>query len=384
MSEFIKANLLQPTPPQIATDDEFAQGTSDTLVPSIKQVKSSSGGSKQPNSLVSTTFSIDYVYDTSSSTFTLKSGSNIDVTTTNSFSTTADLDITLDNTGMFIFGIVDSITSTEITGLKAVSEADTKLAYSRIFIYKDTTTQGLTFPIAYVSYTSTVYPLTSIGVCKNVVFVRKGVTFLGADGINQDGTYNTPEIKTSALQVNTYGEINTGFYLDSKGFISVNPNESGAFNSLTGYNTFLGTPEKATVLLTHFIYKDEDGLFYRGSQVTNQGFPSSYIMYTYKNKANWYRIWSDGWLEQGGVAEFTAGTDFNLPYTGGFVDYYTNIQLTPIDFKGEGYSVSLGNYSPRGFVLNVYKNGTATSDTVQVMYRISGLWSDASFLTTLY
>lgn len=38
MDEFIKSELLQPTPPQIATDEEFEQGTSTTLVSSVKQV----------------------------------------------------------------------------------------------------------------------------------------------------------------------------------------------------------------------------------------------------------------------------------------------------------------------------------------------------------
>lgn len=58
MDEFIKSELLQPTPPQIATDEEFAAGTSTTLVPSVKQV-STLGSALKVGTVFTTPFGID-------------------------------------------------------------------------------------------------------------------------------------------------------------------------------------------------------------------------------------------------------------------------------------------------------------------------------------
>lgn len=58
MDEFIKSELLQPTPPQIATDEEFAAGTSTTLVPSVKQV-SILGSALKVGTVFTTPFGID-------------------------------------------------------------------------------------------------------------------------------------------------------------------------------------------------------------------------------------------------------------------------------------------------------------------------------------
>lgn len=40
-----------------------------------------------------------------------------------------------------------------------------------------------------------------------------------------------------------------------------------------------------------------------------------YITETYRNGADWYRKWSDGWLEQGGYAAGNRKVSFYLPYT---------------------------------------------------------------------
>lgn len=49
-----------------------------------------------------------------------------------------------------------------------------------------------------------------------------------------------------------------------------------------------------------------------------------YITSTYRNGNSWYRIWSDGWLEQGGIA--SAG--YNSPVTVSFIKQYDTVPLT--------------------------------------------------------
>lgn len=49
-----------------------------------------------------------------------------------------------------------------------------------------------------------------------------------------------------------------------------------------------------------------------------------YITSKYKNGNSWYRIWSDGWLEQGG----TTSAGYNSPVTVSFIKQYEEVPLT--------------------------------------------------------
>lgn len=49
-----------------------------------------------------------------------------------------------------------------------------------------------------------------------------------------------------------------------------------------------------------------------------------YITSKYRNGNSWYRIWSDGWLEQGG----TTSAGYNSPVTVSFIKQYDEVPLT--------------------------------------------------------
>lgn len=49
-----------------------------------------------------------------------------------------------------------------------------------------------------------------------------------------------------------------------------------------------------------------------------------YITSKYRNGNSWYRIWSDGWLEQGG----TSSAGYNSPVTVSFIKQYDAVPLT--------------------------------------------------------
>lgn len=76
--------------------------------------------------------------------------------------------------------------------------------------------------------------------------------------------------------------------------------------------------------------------------------PQKYIKETYKNGTNWYRIYSDGWIEQGGVIE---GYSTSITFLKKFID--TNYTLLMV---GRGYGnndqyLGSSTYSTTGFTV---------------------------------
>ena len=80
------------------------------------------------------------------------------------------------------------------------------------------------------------------------------------------------------------------------------------------------------------------------------GVSQKYLIESYKNGTNWYRIYSDGWIEQGGVIEANASS---VTYLKKFVDTnYTALMV------GRGYSdydqyLGTSTYSTTGFTVLV-------------------------------
>lgn len=68
--------------------------------------------------------------------------------------------------------------------------------------------------------------------------------------------------------------------------------------------------------------------------------PKAYIVETYRNGTEWYRVWSDGWLEQGG--QVVKVTDGNITFLKAFK--YIPTIVTSVS---KAYNVTLG-----GFVIN--------------------------------
>lgn len=68
--------------------------------------------------------------------------------------------------------------------------------------------------------------------------------------------------------------------------------------------------------------------------------PKAYIVETYRNGTKWYRVWSDGWLEQGG--QVAKAMDGNITFLKAF-KYMPMIATSVL----KAYDVSMG-----GFVIN--------------------------------
>lgn len=70
------------------------------------------------------------------------------------------------------------------------------------------------------------------------------------------------------------------------------------------------------------------------------------IISTYKNGNSWYRIWSDGWCEQGGLA-YCNGSFVSLLKAYSSIEY--NIQITPLTSPYEAVSISACDRTTTGF-----------------------------------
>jgi hypothetical protein len=66
---------------------------------------------------------------------------------------------------------------------------------------------------------------------------------------------------------------------------------------------------------------------------------AAYIVKTYRNGYNWYRLWSDGWIEQGGKYEGSVSTLYNVPITLliPFSDTYYNISISSSNLNDDKY-----------------------------------------------
>ena len=80
------------------------------------------------------------------------------------------------------------------------------------------------------------------------------------------------------------------------------------------------------------------------------------------NNGNWYRVYSDGWCEQGGVSTFTAVSQkqIDLVFLKSFTDTNYNISSTIITNTNNNVYTFIGIYgkseSTARIVLNVYNN----------------------------
>ena len=100
--------------------------------------------------------------------------------------------------------------------------------------------------------------------------------------------------------------------------------------------------------------------------------PKAYIVETYRNGTGWYRVWSDGWLEQGG--QVVKVTDGNITFSKAFK--YIPTIVTSVS---KAYNVTLG-----GFVVNQSVSTTNFSFKTAIWGSIGIIYSGYSADFTWY
>ena len=197
---------------------------------------------------------------------------------------------------------------------------------------------GRTLPLCIVSYSSS--GITSIdqvfngfGYIGSTVWVDKGVKGLIPNGKNADGTLNNREITVSKLSLST---------VDCTCHIQFLINEYGVMVSLSNYFDeedpchydedqnylvnengdradvcWVGDFDRKRGVVSNFQIK-------RPFRALDRNEVKAYVVDTYQSDTGWYRVWSDGWIEQGGTLAVTLNTWATVTFLKRFSNtYYT-------------------------------------------------------------
>lgn len=132
-------------------------------------------------------------------------------------------------------------------------------------------------------------------------------------------------------------------------------------------------------------WKDDGGTYFEFPKCTTAATTTStaaadrvaVITKNYKNDSEWYRVWSDGWIEQGGIATNTGSTtkktvnllrtftDTNYTLVFGVINNFSNNQKWSETVKATDKSTS--NFKTVGYGLNVGWSGSfSTSDVAYI------------------
>jgi hypothetical protein len=91
------------------------------------------------------------------------------------------------------------------------------------------------------------------------------------------------------------------------------------------------------------------------------------VVESYANGSSWYRLWSDGWLEQGGKLFYSANPTITLLKR--YKDAYYSIQTTDIDADDTGgmaATIAVASYTPNTITF------TTTSEATEFFWETKG------------
>lgn len=185
------------------------------------------------------------------------------------------------------------------------------------------------------------------------------------NALDEQGNYKTHYFKTSADQVVGLANVATsGSYddLSNKPTIPVKSVNGKTGDVVVGEVTNLSISGKTITVTfadnTTKTLTTQDTAPYSGSATSIGGASTTkpaVVVTTYRSGNNWYRVWSDGWIEQGGVVTGTSGNQNNQ-------NNYQTITLHKA-FDNANYNVA--------FSLNINEQSTAIDTFTQIWSKTS-------------
>ena len=178
-------------------------------------------------------------------------------------------------------------------------------ALSSLPIALCTRTNGIT--------TSINQTFNGFGYIGSTVFATKGVKGLIPNGRNEDGTLNNIEFTTDRVAIDTIDAnwSSQDWFITNNGGITWYPLQHGQIVYNEETNTWVNNwqgginfwfPIGKTYSTAGKITSFEPKQPFRAVDYNEfKPLQKSYITETYRNGNSWYRIWSDGWCEQGGA-----------------------------------------------------------------------------------
>ena len=246
------------------------------------------------------------------------------------------------------------------------------------------------FPVASVTFdggicSSVDQVFNGVGYLGTTLFALPGLEVLVANGRNSDGTLNNTKIKIADLKtidVNTTNReetylccsrsgslgvssvISTGnaYYDECKNLFFANSQDTGGNHTPIGIYSIQNNLPSVDVMTTfHPVNHNE----LSGYLLNSKGIRT--VVKTYTSDTSWYRIWSDGWIEQGGI-------ETALTYTStGIVNFLypfatTNYVITTSDNRASAQNsqghFNLNNKSTTGFNWNLIATETDFVNTL--------------------
>lgn len=251
-------------------------------------------------------------------------------------------------------------------------------------------------------YTSIEQVFNGMGYLGATFWVEKDVKVLMPNGLNPDGTYKNVELVIPSLltYIVTY-EWNRPMqpimlYGASKPWLSANINNANYYEAYTDpapkadyiswlnlsnntlyhretapgpYVSFVGClmgyinfQKDKVVSLTmrkplKFHDVSQNPLLYvnfsSSAGMANRLSPAV-VTETYKSGSNWYRVWSDGWIEQGG----RGGGDYSKTYLKAFSDTNYTLMLTSFSTDGSNDNCIAKSITKTGFTAFVETNNS--------------------------
>ena len=171
------------------------------------------------------------------------------------------------------------------------------------------------------------------GYIGNTIFCDKGVKGLIPNGRNEDGSLKNIEITLNQVSTTSVWSANKFITIRSNGAITARNSfeykEEENLNYVNGSNTYslecvVANVEKVGNNISNFQPK----LPFRAVDYNDIAGLKAYITETYQNGTSWYRIWSDGWCEQGGRTPAQESTGYVVTLLKAFSNTDYNVMVT--------------------------------------------------------
>ncbi len=234
----------------------------------------------------------------------------------------------------------------------------------------------------------------NVGYIGTYGWVNKGLKLLIPDGRNDDGTLKNIEITTDKVITQALGDGSTSYYLlffknqswrnagvtthfiqDEQPTVSSDyatwyspqeniyriTNNAGSTWTISNaaiierYSTLSGEIQEFNAYGAVELMKrgDIQKVWSYNVKMTTSLRPAV-VVETYKSDSNWYRIWSDGWIEQGGRGSGTYSKTFLKP----FKDTNYMLSVTPLCTDGSADNCMVKTITATGFTAFVESNNS--------------------------
>ena len=174
-------------------------------------------------------------------------------------------------------------------------------------------------------------------------------------GLYRNATYTKGDGYTSWVRGYRGSDGLTGTELYTRRFLEGDSQE--IINYIKAIITSDGTPASYTKTPPAFCVGEE---IVTAGWFRQSGCTARTVIETYRNGRNWYRVWSDGWIEQGGFAERSqVNVSQGVTFLKKFVDNsYTSLAIVDsFDTDGYNYFATTAQDDATGSRLTIYTRG---------------------------